>query len=459
VARPGDGISPARREAYAILLRLERDDTHSDDLLRGRRVSALSEQDRNLCTALVMGVLRRQLQLDAAIRPLLARPKRRLDAEVEIALRLGAFQLMHLDRVPSHAAIGESVALARAAGHRFASGMVNAVLRKLAARPRNLDAAGKASTAAQVAVLTGHPPWMVERWADFYRLEAAERICEYGQIEPQLCVRLISGEVEAELACEGLELEVGAILTSARRVVWGDVAATAAFREGQVRIQEEGSQLIAELAGQGTQILDCCAAPGGKTLILAERNPEAEVTAWEISVPRFEAMRTRVAESAFAGRIEVMHMDAAAERGEGEYDLVLADAPCSGTGTLARNPEIRHRLKVEDLARHHERQCAILRGALRAAGQSGARVLYSTCSLEPEENEQVVVEVLADSPEWGRVSMGERVEALRSEGQLMPDVSTLLQRCVNAEGSLSLLPGRAGLATDGFFAAMLERQG
>src|ERR1700733_7939656 len=131
-----NAISPARREAFAILLELERSDVHADSLLRGPRVSALSAQDRNLCTTLVMGTLRWQIRLDSLIKPLLAKPNARLDPEILIALRLGALQLFFLDRIPAHAAIGESVALAKAAGHKFASGMVNAVLRKVAALPK-----------------------------------------------------------------------------------------------------------------------------------------------------------------------------------------------------------------------------------------------------------------------------------------------------------------------------------
>jgi 16S rRNA (cytosine967-C5)-methyltransferase len=131
-----NAVSPARREAFAILLDLERNHGHSDDLLRNPRVSALSAQDRNLCTTLVMGVLRWQIRLDGLIKPLLSKPNARLDAEIRVALRLGALQLLFLDRIPAHAAIGESVALAKAAGHKFASGMVNAVLRKLALQPK-----------------------------------------------------------------------------------------------------------------------------------------------------------------------------------------------------------------------------------------------------------------------------------------------------------------------------------
>ena len=170
------------------------------------------------------------------------------------------------------------------------------------------------------------------------------------------------------------------------------------MREGRVRLQDEGSQLVAEIAGQGNRgatiaILDCCAAPGGKTLILAERNPAARIVACEASAERLAQMQKRL--EGFDDRIECRLADATTLKEESSFNVVLADVPCSGTGTLGRNPEIRHRLKMEDLPRQAERQRAILTAALRAV-RVGGRVIYSTCSLEPEENEQVVAAVLAE---------------------------------------------------------------
>jgi len=458
-------VSPARREAFAILLGLEKGSAHADDLLRGARVSKLSPQDRNLATSLVMGALRWQIQLDALVRPLLARPNARIDSEIRIALRLGAYQLLYLDRIPAHAAIGESVALAKLAGHKFASGMVNAVLRKLAAQSK------PQACPEGFAEATAHPRWMVDRWISIYGPEITMAICHHGQQQPELTIRLSSAEAEADLAGQGIEMEPGAILSASRSVLSGDVTATQAFKAGHIRIQDEGSQLIAELAGHGANILDCCAAPGGKTLILAERNLHAKITACEISPGRLEAMRRCIAElnnpdlnDPDLGRIEFLQADAAQLADEPQYDLILADVPCSGTGTLGRNPEIRHRLQPDDLLRHHQRQCAILKGAMRAAankdGKPG-RVLYSTCSLEPEENQDVIAEVLAEAPEWQQISIAESLSELRAEGRLTPSATAGLQQCITPEGALSLLPGSmgVGIQTDGFFAAVLARQG
>lgn len=460
--KPSVKVSPARFEAFSILMELERSaGAHADDLLRGPRVSALSVQDRKLGTTLVLGVLRWQIRLDAAIRTQLAKPNARLDAAIRIALRLGVFQQHYLDRIPAHAAIGESVSLARLAGHEHASRMVNAVLRKLSQGPKP-DLTAPPENAADVATATAHPQWLVERWVAHYGIETAQAICKNGQQQPELAVRLEAPAVEVELVAEGVTLAPGAMLSAARRVLSGDVTATQAFQAGSVRIQEEGSQLIAELGGGVTQlpkrILDCCAAPGGKTLILAERNSHTKITALEISPTRCEALRSRTAGSRFAAQIEVVQGDAAQLPAEPRYDLILADVPCTGTGTLGRNPEIRHRLQPADLARHHARQCAILRGALRAGT---GRVIYSTCSLEPEENGSVVSEVLAENPDWRQVSVANVIEELREKGTMALASDEALLKAQSADGSMTILPGSLGpeVQTDGFFVAILEKLG
>jgi 16S rRNA (cytosine967-C5)-methyltransferase len=439
------GISAARRVAFQTLLAVERGRSHADDLLRGDAVSALSLRDRHLTTALVLGVLRWQILLDRQLRSLLARPNVRLEPEVLIALRLGAFQLLYLDRVPARAAIDESVELTRQSGHRFASRMVNAVLRRLAGTSRSLS--------SPEAAIQAHPAWMVERWSRFFGTDAAHAICEHNQNPPAMTIRLASVEAEAELRLAGVTLEPGTLLRAARKVTGGDVIATAALREGRVRIQDEGSQLVAEIAGQGTAILDCCAAPGGKTLILAERNPQALIVACEASAPRLEPLRERVAP--FGPRIECRLADATGLNFESEFDVVLADVPCSGTGTLSRNPEIRHRLQPEDLPRQAQRQQAILTCALRAA-RPGGRVVYSTCSLEPEENEQVIAAVRSDNDQALIVALAPVLDALHEYGVLTKEGAERLKSCVTPEGYLRLLPGAFG--TDGFFIAIIEKK-
>ena len=252
---------------------------------------------------------------------------------------MGAFQLRFLDRIPAHAAIDESVELTKQSGHRFASGLVNAVLRKVAAGSDVADSSLKAldpqsreevrskkslvsghdfsraestaeferalapeETAAELALTYAHPAWLVERWTRFYGLEAARDLCRHGQVQPARTIRLVNPAVEAELIGAGVSLQPATILVAARSVVSGDITATAAYREGRARLQDEGSQLIAELAAYATEdssrkieaILDACAAPGGKTLILAERNPQARILACESSQRRLSELRERL---------------------------------------------------------------------------------------------------------------------------------------------------------------------
>jgi 16S rRNA (cytosine967-C5)-methyltransferase len=477
--KPTAAISPARKAAFAVLLAVERGQSHSDDLLRDKAVNALSAADRNLATALVLGVLRWQILLDHQIQPLLKRPNAKLDRDILVTLRLGAFQILHMDRIPARAAIDESVELAKQAGHRYASGMVNAVLRKLVKSPQVAEelgfvtghdfsrAANAAKTAgalapegissAELALAEAHPGWMVERWVNFFGLEAARAICRHGQSQPSLTARLASPSVEAELAAAGIRLEAGELLTAARTVLSGDITTTAAFIESRVRLQDEGSQLVAELASENLiqnekKILDACAAPGGKTLILAERNPQARILACESSGPRLEQMKKRLA--SLGSRVECRLADATTLTEDATYDLALADVPCSGTGTLGRNPEIRHRLRPEDFTRQSERQRAILAAALRSV-RPGGRVVYSTCSLEPEENEQVVAAVLAETPNAHLLPLEARIEALQAAGILTASGADRLRESLTPEGYLRLLPGT--FHTDGFFIAMIER--
>ncbi len=449
-----DRISEARKAAYRILLAVERGEGHSDDLLRGKAVSALAPPDRNLATALVLGVLRWQLLLDAQIRPLLKRPNAKIDDEVLIALRIGAFQLLLLDRIPAHAAIDESVELTRKAGQRYASGMVNAVLRRLPRSQLLEERIDRASPAS------AHPGWMVERWTHQFGAEAACAICAHGQAQPRLSLRISDPQDATKLAEAGIVLAPGELLTAARAVVSGDVTATAALREGRVRIQDEGSQLIGEIAAccattfvrDQQKIIDACAAPGGKTLILAERLAAAQIVACEASAQRLAQLRERL--RSYAGRIECRLADVTALPEVAAFDFALVDVPCSGTGTLGRNPEIRHRLRAEDLPRQAERQRAILRAALRAV-KPGGRVVYSTCSLEPEENEQVIAAVLGEDASARQVALGDCIEQVQRREVFVAGAAERVARCITAEGALRLLPGAFG--TDGFFVALLER--
>ncbi len=444
-------ISPSRIAAFHILLELSRSlSTHSDDLLQGARVDKLSLQDRNLCMTLTMGVLRWQLVLDQQITEALTH-KTKLDEPVRVALRMGAFQLLFLDRIPAHAAISDSVELTKRAGHTFASGLVNAVLRKFVARADAIK--------PLIEPTDAYPQWMVERWTAFFGKEETANVCRYGQYPPPASVRVTSSTAEAALIEEGVESAEGALLRDARTVLSGDVPNSEALRDGVVRLQDEGSQLVAELNG-GTplvprSILDACAAPGGKTAILAERYPQSRIIAADVSAARVAKMRDIFEKTPLLARIEARVLDASTlDQDTEQFDLLLCDVPCSGTGTLARNPEIKLRLTLDDLHRHQVRQISILAAGLRVLAPGG-RLVYSTCSLEPEENEQVVQAALADARGIVLLPMRQRLEELRVSGILRDgSADRLMSRGLSGD-FLRLLPGDFG--TDGFFAAILTR--
>jgi 16S rRNA (cytosine967-C5)-methyltransferase len=446
-------ISPARLAAYRILLEVEEGRAHADTMLRANFVSQLSAPDRHLATALVLGVLRWQLRLDHEFRKFLTKPNAKLDRAVLLSLRIGALQIVQMERIPARAAIDESVELTQKAGHHFAARMVNAVLRKLAAAGVSFscDAASDAQT---LALAYAHPEWMVTRWIARYGLEASKKICAHGQQQPELHLRISEAAVEAELTAAGVQFAPGHLLTAARVFVAGDTTAT--LHDDRARVQDEGSQLIAELtaasAPSAEKILDTCAAPGGKTLVLAERFPAAQIVACEISEARCAELRTRLVP--IGSRVDVRCADAALPFAEKDFDLILVDAPCSGTGTLGRNPEIRHRLKPEEFARQAERQRAILSAAF-AALRPGGRLVYSTCSLEPEENEAVVASVLASTTNARQISCAAVLDALAQQGRITPEAQVSLRTALTPEGALQLLPGTH--PSDGFFAALIEK--
>ena len=439
-------VSPARAAAFDILLRVEQQDAYASELLHSDRLDKLSPADRALATEIVMGVLRWRSRVDDAIAAQASRPLARLDPQVLTALRVAAYQLLYLNRVPAHAAINESVDLVKRARKVSAAPFANAVLRKLAgAEPETPAEEDTAASAASLAHDLAHPAWLVERWVEHLGLANAEAVCRHDQRIPATSIRVDNEEVTRELASDGIEVAPGALLTSARIVTHGDVTQTKAYREGRVFIQDEASQLVAALVGTGSRILDCCAAPGSKTAAIASRNPAAEILAIELHPHRAELLKRRVR----ATNVQVITADILHMPLQGGFDRMLADVPCSGTGTLARNPEIKWRLEPGDLNDLHGKQVAILRAALRQLAPGG-RAVYSTCSLEPDENEAVVEEVLQSESNVTLLDCRAELEILNRKGDLATsDFESLL------DGKfLRTIPGVHPY--DGFFAALLE---
>jgi 16S rRNA (cytosine967-C5)-methyltransferase len=443
-------ISPARRAAFDILLRVEREDSYASELLHSSGYAGLSPADHGLTTELVMGVLRWRSVLDKQIGERSGQKLARLDREVVTALRLAAYQLRFLDRVPERAAVHESVELVKRAKKRSAVPFANAVLRKFTGGGRDQDpvsAIVRAKTSAELAEYSAHPPWLVDRWTEEFGFDPAREICAYNQRIPETAVSVSDAAITDELHNHNIQLSPGYLLASAYRLASGDLTSACAFREGRVLIQDEASQLVSLLVGQASRILDCCAAPGGKTRTLARRNPQASIVAIELHPHRARRLRKLVT----SANVQVIAADASKLPTTALFDAVLADVPCSGTGTLARNPEIKWRLKLEDLIDLQARQLAILQSAMERVSRGG-RMVYSTCSLEHEENSAVVEKAMSMDRSFRLLECRVELERLRSQGELRwDDIDSL-----SSGPYLRTIPGVH--PCDGFFAAVLEKR-
>ncbi len=438
-------ISPARLTAFEILFRVDQQDAFASELLHSSAYQKLSTADHHLATELVMGVLRWRSLLDEQLTKYSSHQLTKLDPEVLTALRLASYQLMFLDRIPARAAIYESVELVKRARKRSASPFVNALLRKLVG-VKTHPASPQSHNAAELARSSAHPEWLVERWIREFSIETAKRICDYDQEIPQTAL-MISGAIAQEVEKHGSKLAPGRLLSSSRRLVAGDLGNVPSDLRAQIAIQDEASQLVGLLVGNGSRILDCCAAPGGKTRLLAASNPSALVVAAELHPHRAHLLKKLVT----APNLRLVVADARALPIAAGFDRILVDVPCSGTGTLARNPEIKWRLKPEDLPDLQTRQIAILRSAMQQL-IPGGRLVYATCSLERAENEEVIEQVIAADNSFEVVDSRERLRQLQVSGELeWPSLESLTRGPY-----LRTIPGIH--PCDGFFAAILKKR-
>lgn len=452
--RGEDLPNQARLLALRVLERVERSGAYADLTLRAAlERSRLGPRDRAFATELVYGTLRWRGRLDFLLSHLLDRDLEKLELRVSLILRLGAYQLLFCDRVPPRAAVSESVRCARAAELERATGLVNAVLRRLAekhaetALPRlEEDPVGHLTHALSL------PRWIAERWIDTFGVDEAAALARASNAVPPRALRANRGRIGRDtLLVELRERFPEAVPCSfspdgirvGRR---GDPAQDPAFLEGRFTIQDEASQLIVELLDPrpGDRVLDACAAPGTKSLAIAERvAPDGEVRALDRHERRLGLLQRdarRLGLSNVRGILADATRPLAAELTGPPFDRVLVDAPCSGLGTLRRNPDLRWRLRPEDPERLAEVQRAILVHVAPRLRPGGVLV-YSTCTLTREENDGVVESFLAAVPGFRRTGRAE--------------LPPRLQALVDDEGALRLFPHRHD--TDGFFAVRFER--
>jgi 16S rRNA (cytosine967-C5)-methyltransferase len=443
----------ARLLALRVLVRVEQAGAYADLALHAAlRRSGLPARDRALATELVLGTLRWRGRLDFLLAHVLEREVAGLDPGLATLLRLGAFQIAVAERIPARAAVDESVRCARAAGFARAAGLVNAALRRLAREHATLALpALDADPVAHLVHALSLPRWIAERWIARFGPAESAALARASNEVPPLVVRAnrlrsdrerLLAELRGRFAdARPCRIAPDGIVLGRR----GDPGSDPAFRDGRFTVQDEGSQLVVELLDPrpGERVLDACAAPGGKATACAERTgAPGPVVALDRSRRRI-ALLARDARRLGLGGVLAVAADASRPlplAGGRPFDRVLVDAPCSGLGTLRRNPDLRWRLRPDDPGRLAALQRAILEGVASVLRPGGVLV-YSTCTLLEEENEGVVGDFLARHGGFRQSSARELPERLRP--------------LAGADGFVRTLPHRHD--ADGFVMARLER--
>ncbi len=446
--------APARTAAFRALVAIQANHRDLPTALVESRRRLEDDRDRSLAAAIVHGTLRWQRACDFLIERVSARPLASLDQDVLVILRLSLYQILHLDRVPSAAVVDDAVNLARAAGKRSATGFVNAVLRStlrqrraLPFPPRPDDLADRAAPLLYLGVTCSHPEWLVTRWLDRVGFEQAEKWVRFNNEPAPLTLsinrlRATRNQVRSALAAENVECEETPLAPHGLRVVTGNPLRQA-DHDGFL-VQDEASQLVPLVvdAQPGERTLDLCAAPGGKTVMMSgDMEDRGVLAACDVRTRRVTLLRDTIRQAGCRHAYPV-HVPAEGPLPFGStFDRVLVDAPCSGLGTVRRDPDIKWRRHEADLAGLADRQVTLLHRAAVVV-RPGGRLVYATCSSEPEENEQVVDRFLAANPAF-------RVLDLRHDGRAE------LRRVLDDRGMLRTLPFAHGL--EAFFAAALER--
>jgi 16S rRNA (cytosine967-C5)-methyltransferase len=422
-------ISPARTAAFDVLKKIETEKAFSSVLLPIYE-ERLSTVDRGLCHELVLGVLRRQMWLDRAIDEFVGAKK--LDLEVRIALRLGLLQLLFLDKVPAHAAVNESVELVVRAKKTSAKALVNAILRRATKETPRVEFADEIE---RISIETSHPRWLIEKWIGEYGIVSAEQLASANNVPPPLAFRRTLKGRDIDLT----EYRASKLVDGCCFADSFESKLRQQVEAGEIYFQDEASQMVAavvEVPPNGT-LLDVCAAPGGKTGAVLLKNADAVVIAGDIHAARVAFLKQNLAKQGVRPQNVVQYnAELALPFADEAFDAVLVDAPCSGTGTIRHNPEIRYYLDSKDFAELQKTQLAILKNASKVV-KPGGLLVYSTCSLEREENETVCELFVAECREF------------------KPTAPGVPKQFITTENTARTLPHRDGM--DGFFIAAFRR--
>ncbi len=416
-------------------------------------------RDRALARELTFGVVRHLSLLEYRLGRFL-RSGRRLHPVVRVHLLLGAYQILFLDRIPQRAAVDEAVKAVRSSGQAWACGVVNAVLRKLAER-KEKDSGNEAAVfggrgLSPVEVLsleTSHPAWMVQRWVDRYGLQVAGSLCRTNNLPASVVLRVNRIRISRDNAVKlledaGIAAEKGLFSRDAVRLpdFRGDPSLIPGFETGLFQVQDEASQMAALLLSPmaGEKVLDACAGPGGKTTHLAEiAGDNASIDAIDPSGQRLDLLRENVRRLGIRS-ITVLNYERfmrESAKSAGMYQKVLVDAPCSGLGVIRRHPDIKWNRSAEGISELSRIQARCLRDFSKMVAPGG-ELVYSVCTMEPEETSRQIEVFLSENPEWRVINAGERLDARAG-------------KFITGEGYLMILPESHG--PDGFFAALLTK--
>ncbi len=408
-------------------------------------------RDRGLAHDLATGVLRWRSALDAALAGSSTRPMARVDPEVLDILRLGVYQLRHRDRLPAHAVVSDAVALTRLAGHTSAGGFVNAVLRHVARHTAAAPASDADLADASIDTLAtsfAHPEWLVARWVGRLGVATAIEWMRFDNEPAPLTLRVIAAGISREaladrFAAAGVSVVPARWAASGLVVTGGNPLDATAPTPGFI-VQDEASQVVGDLAASwpAARRLDVCAAPGGKTLAIWGARAAGLTVAGDRRPRRVRLLRETLAGAGARGVPIVQHDAAGVLPYRDVFDLVLVDAPCSGLGTLRREPDLKWRRAETDLASMADVQRRMLASAARVVAPGGV-LIYATCSSEPDENDAVADEFLAGHPAF---------EPAGPPADAPPGVTSLLA----ADGRLRTSPAAHGL--EAFFAAAFRRR-
>ncbi|OZM58546.1 16S rRNA (cytosine(967)-C(5))-methyltransferase [Lottiidibacillus patelloidae] len=442
-----------RELALDILLQIEKNQAYSNLLLNQKVNEAnLNRKDIGLLTEIVYGTIQRKNTLDFYLEPFIKKQKK-IETWVIVLLRLSCYQMVFLDRVPSHAVINEAVEIAKKQSHKGISGMVNGVLRNLQRNDlRNLDEV--TNQEERLAIELSHPTWLIKRWLNQFGEEVTREMCQVNLKPPQVTVRVNQMKANVDemltiLSEEGLEVERGDLSEDAIKVITGNVPNTKSFQDGFITIQDESSMLVSRALGPRPSeiVLDSCAAPGGKSTHIAEM---MEGSGNVVSIDLHDHKVKLIGKAAERLKLENIETKAIDSRKLHEiyeketFDRILIDAPCSGFGVIRRKPDIKWAKKEQDINNLASIQRKII-DAVAPLLKKGGTLVYSTCTLDKEENENIVEAFLNNSNEF------------TLDDTLMERMPEKLSDIVkNNKGMIQLLPHY--FQTDGFFIACLKKK-